>query len=183
VSRLVRATELMGLPVVALDTADPVGEVRDVLVDPARSKVVAFTVRGRGLFSPPLLGLLPRKAVKSIGEEALTIKTASDLVRERDGMASALDDQVEVLGQDVVTDGGGIVGEVVDVVLEVEGKEAVIVGAEIETPTEARVIVPLPQGATLGSPALIVPAATRRQTANGLAGFRALLTRARASRA
>ena len=87
-TRLVRATEVIGLPVVTLDTAAAVGEVRDVLFDPARSRVVAFTVRGRGLLSPPLLGLLPGAAVAAIGPDAVMIATADALVHERSGMSS-----------------------------------------------------------------------------------------------
>jgi uncharacterized protein YrrD len=182
-TRLVRATELMGLPVVTLDRAAAIGEVRDVLFDPARSRVVAFTVRGRGLLSPPLIGLLPAAAIASIGRDAVMTGSADALLREREGMAAALDNQVEVLGKEVVTDAGGTLGNVLDVVLEVDGGEAVVVGAEIDRPNEARVILPLPAGTPLSANALIVPAATEPYAANGLAGFREVLSRARKTRA
>jgi uncharacterized protein YrrD len=168
----------MGLPVVTLDTAAAAGEVRDVLFDPARSRVVAFTVRGRGLLSPPLIGLLPTSAVRAIGRDALLIPTDAVLVREREGMAAALDDQVEVLGKEVVTDQGGTLGNVVDVVLEVEAGDAIVVGCEIQQ-GDHRVILPLPAGTPLSADALMVPAAAEPYAANGLAGFRDVLSRAR----
>lgn len=182
-TRLVRATELMGLPVVARDTSATVGEIRDVLFDPARSRVVAFTVRGQGLLSPPLIGLLPSSAVHSIDDNAVLIPTDASLVRQREGMAAALEDQVEVLGREVVTDQGGALGRVIDVVLEVEGGEAIVVGCEIDQGGERTVILPLPPGTPLSGDALIVPAATEPYAANGLASFREVLDRARSAQA
>lgn len=182
-TRLVRATELMGLPVVTLDTAAAVGETRDVLFDPARSRVVAFTVRGRGLLSPPLIGLLPRAAIVSIGRDAVMTTSAGALVREREGMTAALDDQIEVLGKEAVSDAGGSLGNVLDIVLEVNGGDAVVVGAEIERTGEGRVILPLPAGTPLSPEALIVPAASEPYAATGLAGFRDVLSRVRRARA
>jgi uncharacterized protein YrrD len=182
-TRLVRATELMGLPVVAFDTSVAAGEIRDVLFDPARSWVVAFTVRGQGLLSPPLIGLLPASAVQSIDDEAVLIPADSSLVREREGMAAALADQVEVLGREVITDQGVTLGNVIDVVLEVEGGEAVVVGCEIDQGDERTIILPLASGTPLSGDALIVPAATELYAANGLASFREILARARTAQA
>jgi uncharacterized protein YrrD len=169
----------MGLPVVTLDRAAAAGEVRDVLFDPARSRVVAFTIRGRGILSPPLIGLLPTSSISSIGRDAVMVASDSALLRERDGMASALDDQVEVLGKEVVTDDGSTLGDVVDVVLEVEGGEAVVVGCEVEQGGDRRVILPLIPGMPLSGDALVVPASFETQAANGLSGFREALARAR----
>jgi uncharacterized protein YrrD len=169
----------MGLPVVTLDTAAAIGEVRDVLFDAQRSRVVAFTIRGRGLLSPPLIGLLQTGSVSSIGRDAVMIAQADALVRHRDGMATALDDQIEVLGKEVVTDGGGTLGSVIDVVLEVEGGDAIVVGCEIERAGDTRVILPLPTGVPVSNDALVVPASAEPLAANGLSGFREVLARAR----
>lgn len=178
-TRLARATELMGLPVVTLDRAAAVGEIRDVLFDPTRSRVVALTVRGRGLLSPPLIGLLPASAIRAIGRDAVMVPTDASLLREREGMAAALDDQVEVLGKEVVTDAGSGLGNVTDVILEIEGGQAIVVGAEIAQGGERRAIVPLSPGMPVSTDALIVPASVEPQVANGLAGFREFLARAR----
>jgi hypothetical protein len=139
-------------------------------------------VRGRGLLSPPLIGLLPTSVVASIGRDALMISTAESLVHEREGMAAALEDQIEVLGKEVVSDAGAALGTVLDVILEVEGTEAIVVGCEIDQPGEGRVILPLPEGTPLSAEALIVPAAAEPYAANGLAGFREVLIRARSAR-
>jgi hypothetical protein len=141
--------------------------------------VVAFTVRGRGLLSPPLLGLLPGAAVAAIGPDAVMIDTAEALLHERSGMASTLDDQIEVLGKEVVSDGGGMLGNLLDVVLEVEGGYATVVGAEIERAGEGAMILPLPSGTPVSADALVVPAAAEPYAANGLGGFRDVLARVR----
>lgn len=177
-SRLCRAHEVMGLPVVTLDTGTAIGEVRDVLFDPSRSKVIGFTVRGRGLLSPPLVGLLPVETIRAIGRDAVMITSETGVVDGRDGLDSAVDQQVEVIGREVVNDAGATLGEVVDVILEVERADAEVVGYEIEGDGR-RFIVPLGTSAPLSDDALMVPADVEQYGANGLHGFRETLDRAR----
>lgn len=178
-SRLCRAHEVMGLPIVTLDTATAVGEVRDVLFDPSRSKVIGFTVRGQGLLSPPLIGLLPIEAVRAIGHDAVMVATEAGIVGQREGMDSAVEQQVEVIGREVVNDAGAALGEVIDVILDVERAEAAVVGYEIEGEA-TRFIVPLGDGgAPLSTDALILPADVEQYSAGGLNGFRDVLDRAR----
>ncbi|MDP8903939.1 MAG: PRC-barrel domain-containing protein [Chloroflexota bacterium] len=180
-TRLCRAGEVMGLPVVTLDTASAVGEVRDILFDPTRAKVIGFTLRGRGLLSPPLTGLLPIDVVRSIGQGALMIASESGLVGEREGMTDALQKQIEVIGKEVVNDAGEALGEVIDVILEIDGPTASVVGYEVGS-GDWRVIVPLPEGIPVSDKALVVPAAAEPYIAQGLSGFRETLERARRSR-
>ena len=177
-SRLCRAHEVMSLPIVTLDTATAVGEVRDVLFDPSRSKVIGFTVRGRGLLSSPLIGLLPVDNVGAIGHDAVMITSTAGVVSQREGMDAAVAQQVDVIGREVVSDTGARLGEVVDVILEVDRGEAEVVGYEIEAET-GRFIVPLGQSLPLSGDALMVPADAEQYTANGLHGFREALDRAR----
>ncbi|HUG48659.1 MAG TPA: PRC-barrel domain-containing protein [Candidatus Limnocylindria bacterium] len=179
-SRLLRAGELIGMPIVSLDSAATLGEVKDVLVDPARSRVIGVTVRGHGLLSSPLIGILPAESVHAIGRDALMIASETALVREREGMDGALADQQEVVGKEVVTRSGTSLGTVGDVVLEVEGPTAVVVGYQIGRSDGHTLIVPVPEGVPLSGDALVVPDEVEQQTAaNGLAGFREVLDRAR----
>jgi uncharacterized protein YrrD len=178
-SRLARAGELIGMPIVALDSAMAIGEVKDVLVDPARSLVIGFTVRGQGLLSAPLLGMLPRENVHAIGRDALMIAAPDAMVTEREGMSAAVDDQQEVLGKEVITQGGSSVGTVGDVILEIEGAGADVVGYEVSRPDGHTVIVPAPHSVAVSGEALLVPDEAEQQAANGLVGFRDVLDRAR----
>lgn len=179
-TRLCRAEEVISLPIVTLDSAAAIGEVRDVLFDPTRSKVIGFTVRGRGLLSPPLVGLLPIESVRAIGRDAVMITSEDGVVSQRDGMFDALQQQVEVIGKEVVHDDGETVGEVIDVVLEIDGASASVVGYEVGS-GDWRVIVPLTKGAPVSDAALILPKDTEPYVANGLAGFRESLERARSA--
>ena len=177
-SRLCRAHEVMSLTIVTLDTATAVGEVRDVLFDPSRSRVIGFTVRGRGLLSSPLIGLLPVETVGAIGHDAVMITSATGVVSQREGMDAAVAQQVDVIGREVVSDTGARLGEIVDVILEVDRGESEVVGYEIEAEA-GRFIVPLGQSLPLSGDALMVPADAEHYTANGLHGFRDALERAR----
>lgn len=178
-SRLARAGDLIGLPVVSLDSATTEGEVKDVLVDPARSRVIGFTVRGQGLLSSPLVGMLPRESVHAIGRDALMVARADAIVAQREGMERMLEDQQEVVGKEVLTRSGTSLGEVNDVVLEVDEAVADVVGYEINRPDGHTVIVPVPDSVPLSGEALLVPDDVEQQAANGLNGFREVLERAR----
>ena len=84
-----------------------------------------------------------------------------------------------MFGKEVVTDGGDALGQVVDVVVEVERGEAIVVGCEVSRAGEGRLILPLPSGIPVLREALIVPAAAEPYAATGLGGFREVLARAR----
>ena len=178
-SRLARAGELIGMPVVTLESATTVGEVKDVLVDPGRSRIIGFTVRGHGLLSSPLVGILPGEHIHAIGRDALMIAAESAIVRQREGMAGTLADQQEVVGKEVVTRGGASLGTINDVVLEIEGNVANVVGYEISRHEGHVVIVPVPTGVPLSGEALLLPDDVEQQGANGLTGFRDVLERVR----
>lgn len=177
-SRLARASELIGLPIVTLDGATVVGEIKDVLVDPASSRTVGFTVRGQGLLSSPLVGLLPAEQIHAIGRDALMVESDAAVVRQREGMDATLADQQEVVGKEVVTSSGASLGTINDVVLEIDGPDATLVGYEIDRAGHP-VIVPVPQSVPLSGEALLLPDDVEGRAANGLAGFRDMLERTR----
>jgi uncharacterized protein YrrD len=180
VSRLVRGVELIGMPIVSLESASTLGEIKDVLVDPSRSSIIGFTVRGHGLLSSPLIGILAGENVYAIGRDALMITSEAALVREREGMSGAMADQQEVVGKEVVTSGGSSLGTVNDVIVEIEGSSANVVGYEISRDDGRTVIVPAPSGVPLSGDALLLPDEVEQEAAaNGLAGFRDVLNRAR----
>lgn len=179
-SRLARGVDLIGMPLVSLEDATTLGEVKDVLVDPSRSRIIGFTIRGHGLLSSPLIGILAGEDVHAIGHDALMVTSESSLVRERDGMGGALGDQQDVVGKEVVTRSGSSLGSVNDVILEIEGPAADVVGYEISRPDGKTVIVPAPGGVPLSGAALLLPDEVEGEVAaNGLAGFRDVLNRVR----
>lgn len=174
-----RAADLIGRPVITLDGAVAVGEVKDVLVDPQRSLVIGFTLRGRGLLAPPLVGLLTSEGVRSIGRDAVMIGSAADVLSQRQGLESMVGEQQEVVGKQAITQHGASLGSVIDVLLEVNGRWATVVGYEVEPRDGQRILIPIAGGVSVSADALIMPADIETHAANGLAGFREALTRVR----
>ncbi len=171
-TRVLRATEIIGRPVITLDTATAIGEIRDVLVDPSRARIIGFTLRGRGLLSPGLLGILPVEWVHGLGHDAVIVPSAASLVTDREGMSDALGEQKDVIGKEVVTDTGSSLGTVTDVVIEVDGADASVVGYEIDRTDARPFIVPADDRAAISDEALVLPADAERRAAAGLAEFR-----------
>lgn len=178
-SSIGRAADLIGRPVITLDGAVAVGEVKDVLVDPQRSVVICFTLRGRGLLGPPLVGFVTAESVRSIGRDALMVESAAEVHAHRDGLEAMLGEQQEVIGREAVTQVGASLGAVRDVLLEVNGAWATVVGYEIERRDGKRTLLPVAGGVSISSDALIMPPDIESNAANGLAGFRRALTRLR----
>lgn len=181
-TRIGRATELIGRPVITLDSATALGEIRDVLFDPGRARVIGFTLRGRGLLSSGLVGILPGEWVHSIGRDALIVPSASAVVTDRAGMDTAVGDQQEVIGKEVVTETGASLGTITDVVVELERATATVVGYEIDSADGRSFIVPADERTAMSADAVVLPAESQRRSANGLSAFRDGLERERSAR-
>lgn len=174
-TRVVRAGDLIGMPVITLDEAVTLGEVRDVLFDPLESAFVGFTVRGRGLLSPPLIGYLPADAIAATGEDAVMIETDSRLVREHDQIEQQMAGRQEAPGNEIVTEGGQSLGTVSDVVLEIGPDSANVVGYCLTRENGRELIVPAPAAPLEWSATIVVPDGIERRSAEGIAGFSRLL--------
>jgi uncharacterized protein YrrD len=181
-TRIGRAAELIGRPVITLDGGVAVGEIKDVLVDPQRSLVVCFTLRGRGRLASPLVGFLTSEAVRSIGRDAVMIGSGADVLAQREGLEAMVGEQQEVIGKEAITQRGASLGSVSDVLLEVNGQWATVVGYEIDRPDGQRMLIPVAGGASISADALVMPPDVEANAANGLAGFRQALVRVRHER-
>jgi uncharacterized protein YrrD len=174
-----RASDLIGMPVVTLDEARIIGEVRDVLFDPRESRIAGLTVRGRGLLSSPLLGFLAAESIHSAGNDAVMVADESVLVRDKKQISERIADQREAPGSEVVTEDDIELGVVGDIVLEAVGDQLQVVGYCIEREDGRELIVRTPEGQTEWSDQIVVPAGTERQATEGLVGFSHELQRAR----
>jgi uncharacterized protein YrrD len=181
VTRIVRAGDLIGMPVVTLDEGRIVGEVRDVLFDPRRSSFVGFTLRGRGLLSSPLLGFLAESEVASTGKDAVMIASDSALMRDRDAVKQQVADKREAPGSEVVTASGTALGTINDVVLEIGPAGLAVVGYCVDRGEGRELIVPALEGAEWDD-AMIVPDGAETASAEGLVGFSRILEQLRAAR-
>jgi uncharacterized protein YrrD len=174
VPRLVRATELVGLPVVTLD-GDDVAEVRDVVYDRGEGSLVGFTLNKRGYFSGRMRRVLSTEAITSIGRDAVMVADTEALTEADaapDQMADAAHDD-SVIGTPVITDDGTRLGQVTDVVVSL-GKGAQAVGYELGgAPGHGgqRSFVPLPDQLALSGDALMVPSELSHLVRDDLTGF------------
>ena len=166
-----RAGDLIDHPVVTLDTAEAFAQVKDVVVDGLTSRVVGFTLKGRGFFSSPNKGVVPVTRVAAIGHDAIMIASA-DVVSESDEeMEEAARQPHKVIGIEVMSDRGKRLGRIESLILEVDGNRASVIGYEIKTPDRGTALLPLPEAFGVSSDTAVVPAAVEDYVSSDLRGF------------
>ena len=171
-----RAGEITGRPVVTLDTAEDIAEVKDVVFSHNNGYLVGFTLNKRGWLAGPLKEVLPWSRVHGLGPDAVMIAARDVLTRPgQEDFAEA--GAENVVGSRVITDSGNELGEVTDLVLAVDQTEARVVGYEIGGPTVERGpgadrrYIPLPETFAVSRAALIVPASVTNFVRDDLSGF------------
>lgn len=183
-SRLLRASELLGEPVVTFGGED-VAEVKDVVYDGTGS-VIGFTLNGRGFLASPLDEVLHTSDLHWIGPDAVMIRSA-ELLAPADELLSRTvasgDASGDVLGSQVYTDAGKLLGEVVDVIVAAD-TSGDVVGYEVRADAGFRggqpnVFVPLPDTLAAGGENLVVPEAAEQHVTSDLAGFAGVVRRYR----
>jgi uncharacterized protein YrrD len=182
VERVFRARDLFGRPVVTLDTASDIAEVRDVIVDTASGTLQGFTLKGRGFLARPHKGLLPAANVAAVGGDAIMIATADAIVAEERSPASLLQRHELVIGVRVLTEAGQLLGTVAAALLQEVGDRVAIVGYELRRADGAVVCMPTPRDYRASGEAFIVPAEIESHLAADLVGFGATLRRYRTAR-
>lgn len=136
-SRLMRTSEITKRPVVTLAGED-VAQVKDIIHTSGSGAIGGFTLAGRGIFAGPLDRALAWTAVAALGSDAVMIRDESaltPLTSVMDVAAGAAGSSGDVIGAQVLTDGGTDLGTVVDVIVEVSDPgagECDVVGYEIE---------------------------------------------------
>ncbi|MGG1515843.1 PRC-barrel domain-containing protein [Paenibacillus oryzisoli] len=155
-----KAHDLIGLPVFTVDTGKQIGEVQDLLIDPTWN-ISGIILEAKMWFSA--LRYVSWEGIVSAGEDAITISN-EDVICELAHMNEChpfLEGRSRIKGLPVMTVGGEELGMVEDVYLNGNwGKQ--IVGYElsegfISDLKEGRKRLPLPETATIGEDAIIVP--------------------------
>ncbi|OII64999.1 PRC-barrel domain protein [Streptomyces sp. CC53] len=169
-STYTRARDISGTPVVTLHGED-VGQVKDVVFDPARGSVSAFTLSGRGLLAGPLHRTLPWDDVHGLGPDAVMVRDEEALEEDRKRRkASGGGSGFGVLGATMITRDGTLMGTVTDVIIET-GRHPVVAGYEVETRERRRVLVPVDGPVAVSGDRIVVPDAAARHRAGDLDGF------------
>lgn len=168
---LMRASEVAGLPVVTIDGGEDAAEIKDVVYDASEHHLIGFTLNKRGWFRGSLKSTLDASNVTGIGTHAVMVPgedcmTATDSGNE--ALATPKSDH-DVIGIDVVSSSGSVIGKVIDVIIET-GEAPQAVGYEVDT-EDGSVFVPSSAQMGLSAENLIVPAEAEEFTRNDLVGF------------
>jgi uncharacterized protein YrrD len=184
-SRLMRTSEVTRRPVVTMGGED-IAQIKDVVYSAGGGAVGGFTLAGRGLFSGPLKQALAWSSVLALGPDAVMIRDEDVLTSTTevlDASAAAGGSGGNVLGSEVLTDTGTLLGVVSDVILEVTDRDertCDVVGYEVAASESlgthgAKVFVPLPGTLAASGAHLMVPDSAKDFVAHDLAGFGAAI--------
>ncbi len=169
---LLRATTLIGRPVVTLDGESPL-EIKDVVFNTTSGEILGFTLRKHGFLGGPASEVLPWRAVHGLGPDAVMV---ADVGRFSDDAADSLDDGGDVLGNRIMTESGTDLGEVAEVVVAT-GRQADVLGFEIEAASgshgsgDHHVFIPLPDTLAISGEKIIVPDSATDFVRDDLSGF------------
>lgn len=173
-SRLIKATDVVGLPVVTLG-GDDVAEVRDVVYEPSRGGLIGFTLNKRGFFSGRLKQVLTIDGVRAVGRDAIVVEdddALTDKGGDDDSAIGAASSDRDVIGVSVITEEGVALGTVTDVVVRL-GKKVEAVGYEVASAdTDGQhFFIPLPDQVAVSGDALMVPSGFDEFVRDDLTGF------------
>lgn len=182
---LLRATEITGKPVVSILEGEAIATVKDVLYSPEDGRVTGITLNKRGgLFAGPMKAGLAVSQLHAIGRHAVMVDSAAVLDDPAGEQARAdADKHRNVLGNDILTDGGANLGTVSDIVVQGgvfggAGGTSVpgdVVGYQL-TPAGGNAhdheqFVPLPYTLAVSGTHLVVPAEVQPFITRDLSGF------------
>ena len=180
-SNLIRAGDLIGLPVVSIASGEDIAEVRDVVYDADDHRLVGFTLNKRGFLSGKAKDVLDAASVASVGADAVTVDDDS-AVSQADEGPRALERPgrlASVIGDRALTSDGNDLGEVVDVVLST-GADPAAVGYELDAGRD-HVFVPISAEMAISGENLLLPPEATEFVRNDLAGFGAAVDDYRAA--
>ncbi|MGK2958149.1 MAG: PRC-barrel domain-containing protein [Acidimicrobiales bacterium] len=169
---LLRATTLIGRPVVTLDGESPL-EIKDVVFNTTSGEILGFTLRKHGILGSPASEVLRWSAVHGLGPDAVVVADVESL---SDDAEDSLGDGGDVLGNRIMTESGTDLGEVVEVVVAT-GRHAEVVGFEVEAAGGSRsaddhhVFIPLLDTLAISGKKIIVPDAATDFIRDDLSGF------------
>ncbi|UJF31948.1 PRC-barrel domain-containing protein [Paenibacillus hexagrammi] len=155
-----KARDLIGLPVITVESGKQVGQVKDLCID-SNWNIKGIFLEAKSWFSS--IKWIEWNQIIATGEDAVTIPNESVIAEYSHdaGWIALIDGSRKITGLPMITVGGHQLGMVEDVYLgEDWGKQ--IVGYElsegfISDLKEGRKWLPMPETATRGEDAVIVP--------------------------
>lgn len=172
---VIRAHDLIGLPVVAIASGEDIAEIRDVVYDAAAHRLVGFTLNKRGFFAGRMREVLPVGSVAAIGRDAVMVGSDTVIGESETPDALQSDAGSSVIGTRVLSADGSELGKVKGVVLAT-GPLPAAVGYEIDVTEGADdVFVPISAQMVLSEDNLLLPEGATEFVRNDLAGFGAAI--------
>ena len=129
---MIRASGLYGRAVIDLDTAERIGEIGEIIVDPQGPGIAGYVITcERSFFSSKKRIIIPVEAFHAIGPDALTMRSTGP--REyHTAHLDALPRLSELTGRRMVSFGGRLLGSVEDALIsERDGR---IIGYPLDRP-------------------------------------------------
>lgn len=169
--RLIRASDLIGLPVVAIDSGDDVAEIKDVVFDGASHRLLGFTLNKRGWFRGRLGAKLEASDVEALGPDAVMVRSTLALTNGQNvqpALAGETPTQ-PVLGIEVLSADGATIGTVSAVIVSAH-QDPQAVGYEVSTST-GPAYVPISAELARSHDNLLVPAQATGVLHHDLAGL------------
>jgi uncharacterized protein YrrD len=162
-----KALDVIGLPVLSLQSGTELGRVRDILCD-QEWRVLGFLLKESNWFQAG--SYVPLDKIGAVGEDCLTVR-GDGAVTSLHALAASdtvgfLTGKIRLKGKSVYTTSGDHVGKVEDVYFSSNWEK--LVGYELSNGwiadvTEGRRRLPAPTSAIIGEENLIVPDSNRVQ--------------------
>ncbi len=171
-SQLLRASSLIGRPVVTLTGESPL-EIKDVVFNSGAGEILGFTLRKHGFFGGPAKEDLPWADGHGLGPDAVIVADESALTVDH---SFSTEESGDVMGNQVMSENGTEIGQVVEVIVS-SGATADVVGFEIEASENLRddndrnLFLPLPETLAISGERIIVPDSAVDYVKDDLAGF------------
>jgi uncharacterized protein YrrD len=150
---------LIGRRVLARQEGQMLDSVKDVVIDTAQRRVVAFLIHEGRLFSAPTV--VPLEKVTSIGDDAVVVTDAASAVAvdQYPMVKDILDRDDRLVGKAVYTDSGNVFGKVVDVEFELPTGNIVEIKVSSHSDDDrpvAIVAVPVAEIVSIGPQAVVI---------------------------
>jgi uncharacterized protein YrrD/pyrimidine deaminase RibD-like protein len=155
-----KGSDIVGKPIVAYDTGEKIGRVRDLIFDQDRNYLVALLIQEGGLMSDARI--LPLVAIKSIGMDAAIVSRSDTIIPAKSDpqVAAILDRNNIINGTHIMTVSGQDLGKMVDLYFDettgaIEGYE--VSGGIFADAYSGRSFVPAVQTLRIGENYAFVP--------------------------
>ena len=168
---LLKGREVVGLPVVTVNTGEDVADVRDLIFEPG-GHLVGFTLRKRGFLRGRMKEVLSAEHVTGIGPAAVMIESDDclDLPANAPEEIAAVGEGDDVLQDQVISENGVVLGTITDVVI-LGGRGLSLAGYQLTKPDKTVGFIPFPAQRSVSGSHLVVPNDFTRLIRNDLVGL------------